>query len=440
MHDQPGHLFPNAQRVELFSDLEYPLNTIFTPSLVLSASVKSLTLTPDVWLSRFLASGQVAPNDVQLPEWLALGGHIADVAPHLSSFTVEMAQADEDETRWAGRIPPLLEAFTHFSSRLCTLNISPLVLTAPAITALGQLSGLTKLHLSLFDFQTPELHSLQQFDLEALEQIAVDTISLPVSIRFFQALCAKQLRKLELRCLLKNDTDPASVFTALHACGSYSGLSAIHVYRNYGNNEDEPFWDEWQSRPCFTFSEMTAKSLVPFKRLEKLSVAHCRSLELADADIQEMFSSWPSLKVLELEDDNLAVDYQPPRLTLAGVHKALQNAPLLQSLTLSFDGSVLPPPTSSAPHPSLTAWDVGSSSIAIPSKLAAWLSQNYPLLSTLEFFPTYMEGLKFTYNYRDPDGETVNIDSFEVVAVMVDRWTSVRAKIGTKGNDELRGL
>ncbi|KAH6867444.1 hypothetical protein BKA70DRAFT_1414623 [Coprinopsis sp. MPI-PUGE-AT-0042] len=438
----PHPLFPHVRRVNLGSDLGSPLETVFCPALVLSPSVQEVSISVDTCLSGDSVHGAVAPSDVTSPAWLGLAGHLADIAPQLSSFKVEMY----DLSRWAGRIPALLEAFSELSVRLTHLNISPLIVTAPAIAAIGRLTGLTNLHLSLFDFQLDELDDLRPLNLPSLDQIAVDTNSIPACIKFFQAMCAMGLRSLSLSCLLQSDTDLVNFFSVLRDCGTYSQLVQINVQRIHSQAFDEPVWKDMGSKPRFTFTQSTAGSLVPFKCIEQLSIGPCKPLQIADNDVGEMFTSWPSLKVFELNDDVLTVDYQAPRLTLSGIHKALQTVPCLEKLTLSFDGSTIPSPscptaTEALPHPALSTWNVCSSSVVLPTKLAAWLKSHYPALSTLDFFTTYMAGLRWMYRYNlgnGSEGESVDMDSFEEEAVMVDRWTSVRAKIGVKRTEEGR--
>ncbi|KAH6867543.1 hypothetical protein BKA70DRAFT_1132967 [Coprinopsis sp. MPI-PUGE-AT-0042] len=436
----PHPLFPNVRHVGLFSDVRRPLASVFSPALILSPSVESISIATGTSLERDIVDGSWTPPDVTTPDWLGLAGRLADVASQLSSFRVEMLPLLINDPRWAGRIPALLEAFTEFSHRLSRLDIVPLVVTVPAIMAIGQLKGLTELNLSLFGFQLDELDALRVFSLVALDQVTVNTNSLATCIKFFQALRARALSSLVLSCYIEDDTDLTDFFSALRDRGTYGRLKSITVERLHLDISDEPNWRDLDEQPCFTFTQLTAESLVSLKNIENLSIGPVRTLQIADSDIQEMFGSWPSLKVFELDDDVLVDEYQVPRLTLAGVHKALQTVPQLEKLTLSFDGSILPSSLASTtadaqPHPALTTWNVCSSSIALPTKLATWLSSHYPLLSVLEFFKAYLDGLFWTFRHHivsDWDDDIMDMDSFAEAAIMVDRWTSVRASIRAK--------
>jgi hypothetical protein len=433
----PRPLFPRASHVALISDTEHPLVNIFSPALVLSPSVTDLHITTDTWLSSDVLTGMEAPSDVARADWLGLGGRVSDIASQLSSLTVEMPDQDLEEPLWAGRIPALLDSFAHFSSRLSVMRITPLVLTTSAINAIGKLSGLKELRLSLFDFQSGELDALQPLNLVMLHHIVVCSDSVTACCKFFKALCARDLRIMELELLLSSDTDLANFFTLLQGCGTYGTLEEIKSYSSYNGFVEQPHWYDLHTRPRFRFTPSTARSLLPFKHIETLLIGYCSPLEIQDGDLQAMFASWPNLKVFELDDDSLVADYQAPHLILGGVHQALQSVPQLEKLTLAFDGMALPP-SSSAPHPSLTTWNVCSSSIALPSRLAAWLSAHYPSLSRLDYFKTYADGMASTYSNGTVRAAVVDIDSFELMAVMAGQWNSVWADIivGAEGKKQ----
>ncbi|KAH6867439.1 hypothetical protein BKA70DRAFT_1360560, partial [Coprinopsis sp. MPI-PUGE-AT-0042] len=288
----PHPLFPSVQDVWI----------IFIPALLLSTSVKSVTVVTDSVYSDSDVRLSIPPDEVTGQEWVSVANRVADIAPQLSSFTIVMEQHQEQDVinHWAGKVPALSEAF-----------------------------DLRTLQLSLFDFQYDEVNNLHPLRLPTLENLSLDTNSLSLSTcsAFVQTLHVNRLKSLTLSCFFNADTDPA--------------LSSLR----FRPPMDKPIWDELdESR--FILTPFTAHSLVPFKRFESLSIGPCNPLELADHDLQTMLGSWPRLK------------YQAPLLTLSGVHGALQSVPLLERLALYFDRSTFTPASDSLtfPHQNLAIW------------------------------------------------------------------------------------
>jgi hypothetical protein len=427
------------------------MESIFTPALLLSPSVKNLTVYTDWIYPDNHVRQSVPPTDITSQEWISLADRVADIAPQISSFKVRALNEDliEDGVvdHWSGKVPALLDAFGRFSpSSLCKLDITPLVLTHSALTSIGRLEGLRSLNLSLFDFLHDELSSLQPLFLPSLEQLSIDTNSLFPSRAFLHVLHTSQLKSLTLSCFFEIDTNPASFFLTLRTCERYhSTLQKIRVRKvETGRIRDKALWDEL-AEPRFVVTRSTAQALLPFSRLESLSIGPCKPLQLQDHDLDAMLSAWPRLKVLELDDETLAVDYCAPLLTFEGVHKALQSVPLLECLTLSFDGSTFSPSdidSLTPPHQRLAVWNVCSSSIARPLTFASWIATNYPSLKKIEYFKMYLEGMKSAYlgspwmNAAVLRQAKYFIDQFAKAAVMVDRWASVRGCLLAKEQEK----
>ncbi|KAH6867540.1 hypothetical protein BKA70DRAFT_1360376 [Coprinopsis sp. MPI-PUGE-AT-0042] len=435
IHRHPSFLyplFPNVRDVHLPDGRDNPLELVFSPALVLSPSVDNLTISVYETLSEVAFNGQSAPSHITTPQWTALANRVADIAPQLSRFTVELDEAGQDDGHWAGRIPALLDAFSHFSS-LSHLDIVPLVINPSSLLSLGSLMNLKTLNMSLLKFQNDELGMLHNLRLTSLEHISIDNNSLQSCAKFLRILYAKQLKKLTLGCLLDKDTNPGVFFSTLHDCERYSRLEQIKIHRIYNGKAEEPFWRDIHDVPRFTFDDSTARSLIPFKRLITLSIGPCESVQISCQDLRDIFRSFPNLTRLELNDDALPDDYQAPWLSLNEIHEALQDANSLEALTLSFDGSAFPSgleqnKTATRPHPTLKTWNVCSSSISLPTRFAAWLAIHYPALSEIKYFGTYMDGIKGTHGYEYPHQPYVlRMDSLEETAMMVDRWNSVKS-------------
>ncbi|KAH6867448.1 hypothetical protein BKA70DRAFT_1579401 [Coprinopsis sp. MPI-PUGE-AT-0042] len=357
----------------------------------------------------------------------------------LSSFSVELDGIVDSEAHWAGKIPAICDALcdSGFSSSLARLDITPLVLSGSIFTALQQLPSLTTLRISIFGFQQHELASLgQPLHFPSLNVLSVDTTSLPTCSTFFQCICAPGLEVLTLGCMLTTNTNPAPFFLALQDCQNYANLKRIILREIYNGDDDEP---EWQNAASigFIFDESTARPLRCFKKLTKLSIEPCITLQLSDVGLQEMLAAWPCLEDFCLNDDCLRAEYRPPSITLAGVHQALQSVPLLEGLTLSFDGSVLPSSELPQLHQALGYWDVGSSSITLSNRASAWFIEHYPALSELDYFTAYQEALNTTYCWGDIDeDERTQLDRLQDSVMMVDRWSTVSKRIRARGNTD----
>ncbi|KAH6867450.1 hypothetical protein BKA70DRAFT_404546 [Coprinopsis sp. MPI-PUGE-AT-0042] len=431
----PQPLFPKAKELSLYSLDHYPLETIFIPAIVLSPSVQTITLIVNTVISRIDLWGIAPPHDITSESWLGLTTRIAEIAPQLSSFIVKLEDVAESLTHWAGKIPSICDALARsgFSSSLTTLDITPLVLSGPMLAVLQHLAKLDTLCISLFKFQNSELESLNKpLHFSSLSQITIETTSLPTCLTFFQRASLPRLRGLSLGCLIIVDTDLAPFFSTLHSFQNYSSVESIVLYRIYDGEANEPVWRDAPSFAHFIFTASTASSLRHYKDLTTLSIKPCTPLQLSDSALQEMLTAWPRLRAFEIDDDHVGGDYQPPLLTLVGIHQALRSVPLLERLTLAFDGSVLPDSTS--PHPRLKYWDVGSSSIALSNDVAGWFIENYPSLLELEYFGAYREALRSTYCWGNVDEEDSTwLDGLHTSALMVDRWSSVSKRVSTRG-------
>ncbi|KAH6904116.1 hypothetical protein BKA70DRAFT_1297115 [Coprinopsis sp. MPI-PUGE-AT-0042] len=298
---------------------------------------------------------------------------------------------------------------------------------------LGHLGNLSGLRISLFGFQETDFQygSFEPLHLPSLRYIAFDNTSLTPCLKFLELLQAEGLKTLRI-------LDMAFFFTNLHGFERYTHLNSIFVHPIYNGQRSEPGWRVMHAVPRFTFSESTLRSLSPFNKLEDFSIGPCYPIHITDAALQDLFSNLPRSKEFEINDDFWDPQYHPPKLTIEGVHNALQSVPLLEKLTLSFDGSILPE-TLSPPRmrQSLKAWTVCSSKITLPDRFSQWLTTHYPSLSKVDYFMTYMKGLKetFTCDVAD-DYDRSYMDGFDRLAVMVDRWNTVRRCILARGTKE----
>ncbi|KAH6867554.1 hypothetical protein BKA70DRAFT_1030448, partial [Coprinopsis sp. MPI-PUGE-AT-0042] len=228
--------------------------------------------------------------------------------------------------------------------------------------------------------------------------------------KFLALLHAKRLKNLTLGCFSPEDlTNPAFIFNHLGRQERYTHLQQIKIHQIFNGNAYKPSWIGLTAQDTFLIEESTARSLHPFKDLTSLFIGPCALPQISDSDLLEMFSYWPKLQSFELEETHLYEDLDTPELTLAEVHNAVRLVPELERLTLSFDGSILPPappsPSDSQsslqhphkPHQALRYWNVCASNITHPTRFSKWLTSNYPALSQIEYFGTYLLGLREVY-------------------------------------------
>lgn len=440
----PQPLFPEAKEVSLHVFAPYPIETMFVPTMALSPSVQALSLVVHMHGigSDVDPIALEPPHDIHDESWVGLTTRIVDTARQLSLFSVRLDEFDEAEVHWIGKIPSIFDSLSHssFSSSLETLDITPLVLTGPMLKVLQQLPKLDTLCISIFGFQIHELELPDDLlSFNSLTRIAIDTPSIPTCLVFLQRTNTPRLKSISLGCLLAEVTDPSDFFLELQKVQRYNSLESIIVFGIYNGDNNEPTWREVSFSPRFIFSTSTASSLRDYSNLTKLSITPCITLRLSDAALQHMFTAWPRLTVFEIHDDHVGESYQNPMLTLAGVHQALQSVPLLEKLTLAFNGSVLPncttPQSCQAQHQALKYWDVGSSSITLPSVASAWFLEHYPALVDLVYFTAYRDALQMYCWGNVVEEDSRCLDGLYTSAMMMDRWSSVSKHLHVRGSE-----
>jgi hypothetical protein len=168
--------------------------------------------------------------------------------------------------------------------------------------------------------------------------------------------------------------------------------------------------------------------------LTTLSISPCTDIDISDEDLDHLFSFWPLLKHFRLDDEALT-PAPPARLTLQGLHDALRHVPQLESLSIRFDGLMIPN-DDVRPHSSLASWNVQSFSLGPGNKLIEWVQANYPVLARFKAFSHYARGVRHIYLDDDTsvdDEDREEIDALTESAVMLDRWNDVCTFVRSKG-------
>ncbi|KAH6867441.1 hypothetical protein BKA70DRAFT_1494269 [Coprinopsis sp. MPI-PUGE-AT-0042] len=251
----PQTLFPNLRDVTLYSAVRYPLDMMFTSALVLSPSVRNVTLvTDDVWLEEAL-NDTLAIEHVAHQGGTALVNHVADIGPQLTSLKVQLEEGAEHGLFAAG-VSTLLDTFPKFPPFRLWISLP----------SLG------------------ELDTLQTLRLPSLESISTETNSLETCHQFFHILDATSLNGVTLGCLLEGDISVAAFFEALHTSKRYAQREHIRVHELYTGEGHR--WRFTTLRPRFIIGDRTARSLCPFKNLKTLSICPCDPLGIEDSDLE----------------------------------------------------------------------------------------------------------------------------------------------------------
>ncbi|KAH6904127.1 hypothetical protein BKA70DRAFT_1508570 [Coprinopsis sp. MPI-PUGE-AT-0042] len=430
--DCPKPIFPNIKDVELLCIPALPLECIFYAPLVMSPSVRSITITTNDGDAHI-------PNDLRLDRimsnarWDAVAGRIADAAPHLEQFNISALCGC-----FIGRVPALSSAFSKFSQSLTNLSVEALTPEKTTFNLLGQLLSLQALEISLFAVHIRDLQSAEPMELPSLQSLAIRSRSMPACVQFLVVYDMEKLERLDIALEFDVDQDVGPLIATLaRRCPSRSiHLQNISIHKDYYRLAvgDLSTWDPIARAPRFIVSTATLRTLGYFSNLLGVNISPCNQLEIDDGGLIDLFSACPMLRYFSLAGE--LMEWTVPKLTLEGVHNALKMAPLLTYLVISVDGTKIPPNDEpSSPHQGLTHWDVQTSPLTSGNEFASWIGEHYPSLATVAFFSTYQSALSSAYlSHRDNDDERDVVDGYEGTAVMYARWLDVKAHLAIKHN------
>ncbi|EAU87035.1 hypothetical protein CC1G_12308 [Coprinopsis cinerea okayama7 len=435
-------LFPNVQHVQLPILEGDDTSTIFYPSLVLSPSLKRVSIHTsdgtemrDVGLDTFVNTSDYL--------WEAVTGRIADVAPSLLTFDIsnhpENCPRLSDYFCFIGRRTALDRLLPHFSSTLKHLKLDSLVLHGETFGTINNLTGLVKMDISLVRQQQAEMDHLPSASLclPSLEHLVLGIFPEAPYHRFFQILKAEKLKRIEFTVFIGDEAeyDPESLFLALRTnLRLCDHLEEIELTQRYdpGNDNFDNFilWHERSGIPRFIVSNDTFTPLLAFSNLTSLQIRHCNSSTLEDSTLAQMFLSWPRIQSFHLHDQRMQRDQVPDtRLTIGGVHRALRHTPMLRRLTLRFDARLLPNAEAEGlpTQQSMEYLDVCTSPIRSGDRVAAYMTKYFPSVARLNTHEFLREGLsvRFIMDGEEDEEEADIWRAYRAEIVMVDRWNDV---------------
>ncbi|KAH6912239.1 hypothetical protein BKA70DRAFT_1184866 [Coprinopsis sp. MPI-PUGE-AT-0042] len=349
--DCPRPLFPNLKEVVIPYPKNDPLVAVFYPSLVLSPSVRTIEVVAEDSTSISLDANHTDSTDGR---WTSLASRLFKMAPHLEVFEVAAGGAFRGTLSFYGKLDAFeRQVLPNFSSRMTRLKLASLVLGGSTFSALGggHLVGLVKLSISLAEQQYSQLlcESSTTLSFPSLERLSISVLPLKTCQAFLELLDTTKLKELKLKVYMDSDDEgneqgddynPQPLFKALIGRGN-TCLEDISLKKIWINEDAEHLWYACIDERVFTVAPETVQPLLAFSKLSSLSIEPCDTSALDDDTLSTMLSSWPSLQTLELADHTFA--FEPPVLTLVGVHKALQCVPSLEILSIRFDGSIIPP-------------------------------------------------------------------------------------------------
>lgn len=154
---------------------------------------------------------------------------------------------------------------------------------------------------------------------------------------------------------------------------------------------------------CLTWADI--RPVLLCKRLQVLEMTWPRQIELTQADVEELASSWPSLQTLQLNClSNPIYPLSPPALTLRALIPFAAHCPELEELGLDVDTDTdvaqltedaAAPPL--RPFRKLARLHFGLSTLTDPGPTALFLSQLCPLGCEIWPGPRVPDGFEFEY-------------------------------------------
>ncbi|EAU91853.1 hypothetical protein CC1G_04620 [Coprinopsis cinerea okayama7 len=401
-------LFPNVTAVELPCFIERPMETVFYPAVVLGQSVKAVTLLLDGTDGNEATEGDNLTQVLDGPQWAAIAARLQPLAANLTSFSVRSGSFDVK--RGYFRIPSIEKLCNHFTSSLARLNVDCLALSPQTLLALTHLDCLTELSLSVCNI--PSNFTIDSLHFARVKSLDLDVRSLPVCLDLLPALHLPSLETVNFEFSLSTlqTVSLEEVFKALAHNRAIPHLCEVEC-------TNESRFDQG----LFEISGSTFDSLLDFKKIKSFHILGCSIPELDNMDLLRIFSSWPALEEFSLHRDlAIGLEIYRGKLTLEGVHAALQHCPKLHSLDLPCDTRQLPSFYSNTPpHPSLKRWQLYNSPITSGRKVGEFLRRCYPQLDATGI--EYLTEYEFRLSGDDEELTDADIEA----GAMLDQWNDV---------------
>ncbi|TRM66506.1 hypothetical protein BD626DRAFT_159505 [Schizophyllum amplum] len=350
----PTSLFPNLRTISW--------NTIddHAPFLraILSPSVTELSLSPST----------VYPSSMLF----SVLSSVQRVCPALTTLRVHPSPHD------AVYELPAVTALVRHCTPLRSLKLPGVRLDADAIAHVGGLPGLRSFEMSVEAGQAPPRHGAFT-DLENL--LLRGHLSAKYCLALLENITSAGLQQLVLDSTAQQpDLTWNIVLGAMHAQLAFSALTLNHLTVSEDYTLDQA--------PLDGIERLDLEPLLAFGNLTEVCIRVAYPPDPTDADLRALASAWPRLRWLDLSSSCDWAPYPRPRATLWGLVPFAEHCPSLVRLALLVDACVprrySGKPGRGAACGALTELHVGASPIAGATLVAAFLSDIFPRLETVD--------------------------------------------------------
>ncbi|EFI28090.1 hypothetical protein CC1G_14117 [Coprinopsis cinerea okayama7 len=284
----PGPLFPNVKKITLPCFSARPLEAIFYPGVVLSPSVRAVTITTDELVDYVGGTGSLLDKEY----WKTIGSRLEPFAARLSSLTIG---SNTRTTANSGLSVPVVNDLCSKFGPIQSLDLDGVMLSIDTLVLLSRCDTLRYLACVV-----PSIAS--QFP-DSLMFPILDTLNLEICGVPSVSVCNAILRRLRAPSLCSlslgyNVNDLASkvsleeTFVALCQDSVFPGLSRIEIDSGPEAGPDGP---DTHGPDGLVISKTTFDPLLGFANLNMLIVSGYSRVDLDDADLLRAFASWPKL-------------------------------------------------------------------------------------------------------------------------------------------------
>ncbi|KAH6905481.1 hypothetical protein BKA70DRAFT_1293280 [Coprinopsis sp. MPI-PUGE-AT-0042] len=421
----PSPLFPNLERVELNCHASDPMEALFYPAVVLGSSrLTDITVFTDDQMVLDEFGHRTTRSDKT--QWEVFADRLLPFAHQLRRFRVT-TQIDLAPLA----APPLTQLCGAFSESMTQLDVCSIELPYTTIAAIGSLSRLEELRITVNDRNLGNIVMLDDSRLvfPTLRVLCVTTTAIDPCGAFFSKIDAGQLEQLDVRIRLAPFMfGEINVLPLLDPLGDWKCGRALAQIRVHGST----LGDLNHARFQLAIADATLQRLTIFQNITEFTLSPCVH-HLSDSGLLSAFSSWKSLRHFELCGDNVCagVAQEVDSLSLSGVHTALRQCPRLACLALACDCRDLPSTADVQPHEKLSRWNVGHSPIRSGRGFAEWAVLSLPKLRTVGYFNALRQKVLANFDSIWP--------SVRQEMVYLAQWNDVPKFFKAKCNGRKRG-
>ncbi|KAJ6464781.1 hypothetical protein C8R47DRAFT_1201747 [Mycena vitilis] len=257
-----------------------------------------------------------------------------------------------------------------------------------AVEHLAQLPTLTSLSLESPPRFTPLQTSRPSPNFPALRTLYLISLSITHVVHFFRMCGDVPLEECDITLFNYFTVDELRSFLdSLSGGVSHSSLTKLSVEIDRGLLHDA-------DPALYTILPDTLSLLIGFSNLTYLALSSLLGFDFDDEAVEQLARAWPRMEVLDLSTPMCC---DTPRTTPACLQIFGRHCPHLSSLTMAFDGTVIPEVTLTSaaftPHERLCDLDVQHSSITSALAMTRFLSGSFPNLTGISTNWEFYDGV-----------------------------------------------